>query len=72
LFTGQPPFEGDNTGEIIRQVINEEPTPPSEITDLPDELDEILLRALEKKKDHRHESVLLLRDDLQGLFDSLD
>ena len=71
LFTGQPPFEGDNAGEIIRQVLNEEPTPPSKIADLPEELDRILLKALEKEKDDRYESVLLLRDDLQELFDSL-
>jgi len=42
------------------------------VADVPDGLDEILLRALAKDRGDRYESVLYLRDDLQGLFDDLE
>lgn len=64
LFTGQPPFEGRPT-KVMRAVINESPTPPSKIADIPPELDEILLTALAKEKDDRYETVVHLRDKLQ-------
>jgi hypothetical protein len=66
LFTGQLPFEGQPT-RIMRSVLDEEPTPPSKIADVPPELDEILLTALAKEKDDRYETVLYLRDELQQL-----
>ncbi|GAB3321130.1 hypothetical protein GCM10027355_19560 [Haloplanus salinarum] len=67
LFTGRPPFEGSST-EIMGQVLNETPTPPSEIADVPPALDDVLLTALAKKKSHRYQSTLLLRNDLQELY----
>ena len=66
LFTGQPPFDG-NTYVIIENIKHEQPTPPSEIADVPPGLDEIILRALSKDKDDRYEDVVYLRDDLQSL-----
>lgn len=70
LFTGRPPFEGSPTS-VMNKVLSEEPTPPSEIADVPTELSEILLKALASEKDNRYEDVLLLRNDLQDLFDKL-
>jgi outer membrane protein assembly factor BamB/serine/threonine protein kinase len=69
LFTGQPPFEGD-PAKAMHQVLNEQPTPPSEIADVPDGLDEILLTALAKEKDDRYDDIVYLRDDLRELFDN--
>jgi len=69
LFTGLPPFDGKPT-QVMRAVLDDEPTPPSEVADVPAALDEILLRALAKEKTDRYESVLLMRDALQNLFDS--
>ena len=69
LFTGRPPFEGQPF-EVMKQIEGEEPTPPSEVADLPAALDDILLRALATEKAECHESVLYLRDDLQDLRDS--
>jgi len=68
LFTGRPPFEGRPT-QVMRAVMDEEPTPPSEIADVPPELDEILLTALATDKDDRYEHVLYLRDALQDVFE---
>ncbi len=69
LFTGRPPFEGQPF-EVMKQIESAEPTPPSEVADVPAALDDILLRALATEKTERHESVLYLRDDLQDLRDS--
>jgi hypothetical protein len=68
LFTGQPPFEG-KPAKVMHKVLHEEPTAPSEIADMPDELDEILLTALAKEKDDRYDDIVYLRDELQELFD---
>jgi serine/threonine protein kinase/NACalpha-BTF3-like transcription factor len=67
LFTGRPPFEG-KPARAMRKVLTEDPTPPSEVADVPPVLDDILLTALAKEKANRYESVLYLRDDLQALY----
>jgi ABC-type transport system substrate-binding protein len=69
LFTGQPPFEG-KPFEVMNQIQHDTPTPPSEIADVPAELDEVLLTAIAREKGNRYEHVLYLRDDLQDVFDS--
>jgi serine/threonine protein kinase len=68
LFTDRPPFEG-KPFRVMEQLKTEQPTPPSELADIPPALDDILLTALAKEKDDRYESVLLLRNDLQELFE---
>ncbi|GAB3321133.1 PQQ-binding-like beta-propeller repeat protein [Haloplanus salinarum] len=68
LFTGKPPFEGQ-PAKAMHRVLNERPTPPSEISDVPPALDDILLPALAKEKKDRYESVLLLQKALQELRD---
>ena len=68
LFTGQPPFEGSPTA-VMQSVLHEQPTPPSEIADLPPALDEILLTALAKQKAERYEAVIYLRDAFATLLD---
>lgn len=69
LFTGIPPFDAGTTGNVIRQILYEDPTPPSEIADVPDELDTALLTALSKNKKDRYEDILLLRNALQSVFE---
>ena len=66
LFTGRPPFEGKPM-EAMRGVLNDAPTPPSDVADVPPELDDVLLTALAKEKAERYDGVLLFRDALQGL-----
>ncbi len=68
MFTGRPPFDGSAT-TVMRAVLDETPTPPSEYADLPAEIDEILLTALAKEKSDRYESVLYFRDALRELCD---
>ncbi|ERH10390.1 MAG: hypothetical protein J07HX64_02164 [halophilic archaeon J07HX64] len=68
LFTGRPPFEG-RPMRVMRQVETEQPTPPSELVDVPPGLDDVLLTALATERDERYDAVVLLRNDLQELFD---
>jgi tetratricopeptide (TPR) repeat protein len=68
LFTGRPPFEGQPF-KVIDMVKSDQPTPPSEIADVPEELDDILLTALAKEKDSRYDDIVLLRNDLQNIFE---
>jgi outer membrane protein assembly factor BamB/tetratricopeptide (TPR) repeat protein len=67
LFTGEPPFD-DAPAKAMRQVLDEPPTPPSEIADVPERLDEVLLTAMAKEKDDRYDSVVYIRDALQELY----
>lgn len=68
LLTGRPPFEGSAVA-VMRSVLNEEPTPPTEIADVPPVADEVLGRALATDKDDRHETAVHLRDDLERLYE---
>ncbi|WP_439330995.1 protein kinase domain-containing protein, partial [Halorubrum ezzemoulense] len=70
LFTGRPPFGGKPT-KVMRAVIEDQPTPPSEVADVPQELDEILLRALAKEKDSRYDDIVYLRDAFRELYDKM-
>ena len=66
LFTGRSPFSGE-VFAVMEQIKNEDPDLPSNIADVPKELDEILLTAMSKDPDDRYESVLYLRDNLQKI-----
>jgi hypothetical protein len=67
LFTGEPPFEGQ-TYEVMNKIQSSTPAPPSDIADLPEELDNILLTALATEKADRYDDVLYIRDALQELW----
>ena len=69
LFTGRPPFEGQPF-KVIDKVKADQPTPPSEIADVPDAVSEILLTALAKDKADRYDDIIYLRDDLEELLDN--
>lgn len=70
LVTGEPPFEG-NPATAMHKVLNEQPTPPSEVVDVPEELDNILLTALAKQKSDRYRTIEYLEDALLDLYDRL-
>lgn len=65
LFAGRPPFEG-TPAEVARKVVGEEPRPTTDVaSDLPADLDDILTRALAKRKPERYETVDDLRRELE-------
>jgi hypothetical protein len=66
LFTGRPPYEGRPI-QVMNRAVSEEPTPPSDLADVPLALDDVLLTALATAKDGRYETALHFRDELRAL-----
>jgi tRNA A-37 threonylcarbamoyl transferase component Bud32 len=55
LLTGQRPFEADSEFAVLYKIGTEDPVPPSAVRPgLPRELDQVVLRALAKKPEHRY------------------
>jgi serine/threonine-protein kinase len=68
MLTGQPPFAGDNPLKVMIAHASQEVVPPRQINrEIPAELDEIVLRCLEKDPDHRFQSVSDLRNALRDV-----
>lgn len=56
LLTGQPPFDGASTVEILKKHLHELPAPPSALALCPPELEEIILKLLAKDPLERYQS----------------
>jgi len=67
ILTGQPPFTGQNTQEVLRKVREEEPVPPRQVCpDMPPILDALCLRALAKEPADRPAAAADLALEIQG------
>jgi serine/threonine-protein kinase len=59
-LTGVAPFEGPNGVEIRNKHLSKKPMPPSTVTPglrLPQYVDAVILKALEKSPDKRHQTI---------------
>jgi serine/threonine protein kinase len=64
-LTGRPPFLAESWNETIKQVLYDEPAPPTRLNpNLPRELQTICLKCLEKDPGRRYASAGQLADDL--------
>jgi uncharacterized protein (DUF342 family) len=66
LFTSQLPFEGASMGMTIMKIISEEPVPPANLNrQITPRLEQIILKALAKRRPQRYQTMLELGEDLQ-------
>ena len=68
IFTGRLPFRGESAISVGFQQIRDNPPRPREINpQIPEELERIILRALEKDPNKRYATISDLRQDFQKL-----
>lgn len=65
-LTGKTPFEGNSLEALMYQTVNTVPLLPSRINpDVPEMLDLILAKMLEKRPENRYQSAAILANDLR-------
>jgi serine/threonine protein kinase len=70
LLTLRPPFDGRDRSALIRQIADDEPTPPRSLEpSIPAELETIVLKALRKEPADRYATAREMADDLQRFLD---
>ena len=66
LFSGQLPFSGKFELSVLYSILNEDPVPICEVnSELPEALDKIIWKALQKDKAKRFQSMSELVDELK-------
>jgi serine/threonine protein kinase/tetratricopeptide (TPR) repeat protein len=70
LMTGKPAITGQDRQEVLRQIANEEPTPPRRLEPaIPRELETILLKAMDREPGSRYATAQELADDLDRFLE---
>lgn len=65
MLTGRPPFRAENAVETLRQVLEEDPVPPSRLNPkVPCDLETICLTCLRKEPQKRYQSSRAFAEDL--------
>jgi tetratricopeptide (TPR) repeat protein/tRNA A-37 threonylcarbamoyl transferase component Bud32 len=65
MLTGELPFKGDYESAIIYSVLNESPKPPRAVrSDIPEDLERIVMKALSKKPEDRYPSAESMLEEL--------
>ncbi|TNF99643.1 MAG: cyclic nucleotide-binding domain-containing protein [Gammaproteobacteria bacterium] len=63
LLTGKSPFRGSNVDEIVNKIVNADPVPVQQFRpDVPSEVEEIVVKAMQKKPEDRFSSALDFAD----------
>jgi eukaryotic-like serine/threonine-protein kinase len=73
LLTGKHPFLADNFSRLVNRILNEDPVPLRDVRqDIPESLQAIVNRALQKDIKNRYSMGLDLATDLSKAFDALE
>ncbi len=66
LLVGVPPFSGDNTAAVLHKIIYADPVPPRKIQpQVPEAVEAISLKAMEKEKERRYPTAGAMAEDLE-------
>ncbi|HJV90834.1 MAG TPA: protein kinase [Holophagaceae bacterium] len=69
-LTGQMPFEAATTWELLRRVQDEDPPPPRALrSDIPADLEVVILKSMEKDPGRRYATALALGADLRRFLE---
>lgn len=69
MLTGKPPFESENIVELANLIVKSSPQCPSELKPpIPESLDKIVLKALEKRKNNRFEDISDFKQELKKVI----
>ncbi len=69
MLTGENPFSGEDMADCMGRVLMEIPEPPSSIDSrIPEELDQVVMGALEKEKDDRWDSGAVMLHELKRMI----
>jgi serine/threonine-protein kinase len=72
MCTGQRPFGGSSTAEIFASILRSPPPAPRSVNpEIPDRLEEIILKALEKDQSLRYQHASEIRTDMRRLLRDL-
>lgn len=65
LLSGNPPFQGETSTDLLLKALNDDPTPLRKIeSSTPPDIDHIIMKCLEKEPQRRYESARALSEDL--------
>jgi serine/threonine protein kinase/Tol biopolymer transport system component len=68
MATGETPFHGKTQGAVMAAILHDVPEPPTQLNpDLPEDLQQIIGKALEKDPDVRYQTASDMRADLKRL-----
>jgi serine/threonine-protein kinase len=66
MLTGRPPFRAETAAETLRQVIAQDPVPPSRLNaKVPRDLETVCLKCLRKQPQSRYTTAAMLAEDLR-------
>ncbi len=73
IIAGRPPFDGATTIDVLAAMLNQEPAPLAQYNDaVPEELDRIVSKALNKDREERYRNAGELLADLKDLRQELE
>ncbi len=72
MLTGQVPFQGESPISVALQHIQKKPAKPSRLNEeIPPEVDELVMKALEKKPEKRFSSAVKMKEQITCILKSL-
>ena len=73
LVTGRKPFTGDSLTAVIFKIVSEQPTRPREInSELPEAVDDVIVKGLAKTADERFDSCKALSERLSACLTGVE